>query len=423
MTIRERFKQSIKCGTGEAYFILRDNPTTDFSKYITKAALSNLAYDGQAEGDRAQYIAGLIDLADKKEKIIKAIVKALDTEEEDTWSLDQLFELAAIFAKRGNNKARKAIYKRYHRKVIPGSVWCGQEAIIKLDGIEGLKHIAAKRGQDPEDWEDSLFVDMFQEENPTIDVYGELENASKDNPYIRKYIDTIRKHKFTPLGKPQRPKYDYQTVKGRIEAKLMVPIHPYGIRQLSRAEILKLADDFLQENDADKQEKYLRIFSLTKYPYDYHPILQIAQRPDSRKNQLIKYACEALQYFKAPDIRQFAISKLSRTNNPVDYLHLLLSNYEKGDYKLLSKIASKYKNEEVIHSLAWGYIDIYKANRTTECQEPLEILYRKLNCGNHRKELIEVLHANNVLTERILQEIEFDSYDEIRELFRKIKTG
>jgi hypothetical protein len=426
LSSKKRFKQSIKCGTGEAYFILRDNPAIDFSKDITKAALSILAYDGQCEGHRAEYIAGLISLTDTKENIIDTIIKAL-AGEENIWALDQLFELAVIYAKQGNNKAKQAIYKRYHRKTILSSEWCGQNAIIKLDGMEGLKVIAAKRGQallqDSEDWEDSWFVDDFQKENPTINVYAELESASKENPSIKKYLDVIRQHKFTQESRCQRPKYDYQVVKGNIEAKRMIPAPPAAIRELSESDIKKLADDFLQEIDPDKQERYLRVFARIQYPYDYHPILQIARKPNSRKNRLVEFACKTLQYFSAPDIRQFAIDKLNRTNAPADYLYLLVSNYEEGDYKLLSRIASTYKNEDVIHSLIWGYVAIYKANKTEECQEPLEILYEKLNCALHRIQLIETLHANNALSERIVKEIEFDSYEATRELFQKIRNG
>ncbi len=198
MNIRQQLKQSIKCGTGKAYFIVQDNPTIDFYKDITKAALTNFAHDPQVEGDRAHYAAQLINLSNKKEKIIECVLQTLATERQDTWVLDQLFELATIFAKNGDKKARQAIYKRYHKKVINGSEWCGQDAIVEIDGIEGLKFIAKIRGKalikNPDDWEDSFFVDHFQKENPKIKVYEELEKASKNNSHIKNYLSTIKKH-------------------------------------------------------------------------------------------------------------------------------------------------------------------------------------------------------------------------------------
>ena len=425
MNIRQQFRQSIRCGTGKAHFILRDNPTIDFSKDIIKAALTNLAFDAQAEGDRAYYVACLINLSNKKAEIVAHILDALATEQEDAWALDQLFELAAIFAKEGNKKARQAIYKRYHKHVISGSAWCGEDAIVELDGIEGLKYIAETRGKalinDPDDWEDGFFVDGFQEENPELKVYDELENAAEDNPYIRKYLDAIAECKRLRSERPRRPKYNYQTVTENIENKKVVPLPLVGVKELTKTDIRRLADDFLKVTDPLKQEKYLRIFARTRYPYDYQPILQIAKGRYSRDNRRVEFACEALQYFQAKDIRQFAIEKLDKINKPADYLYLLVANYKRGDYKLLTKTAAKYKDEDIIHSLVWGYIDIYKANSTQECKQPLELIYEKLTCGLHRYDIVEILYKNGVLSDRILREIEFDSYDEIRDLHKRIK--
>jgi len=44
----------MKCGTGEAYLIAKENPTIDFSRYIIKGALKNYEYDGQSKPSRAQ---------------------------------------------------------------------------------------------------------------------------------------------------------------------------------------------------------------------------------------------------------------------------------------------------------------------------------------------------------------------------------
>ena len=83
----------------------------------------------------------------KKNRIVPSVLVALGQERQDTWALVQLFDLAAIFAKEGNKEARKAIYKRYYKKVIEGSEWCGEDAIVELDGLEGLKYIAEIRGK------------------------------------------------------------------------------------------------------------------------------------------------------------------------------------------------------------------------------------------------------------------------------------
>jgi hypothetical protein len=190
-TLRQRFKSAIKRGTGEAHLLMKANPDVDFSKDIITAALTNFSYDNQFEGSRADYVFELIQLSGKKEKIRQAILKGLATERKDTWSLDQLFAITTLFAKQGDKEAKKAIYKRFYKKTIRGYRWAGEQAIIELDGLEGLKYIAAIKGKilqhDPEEWEDGGTVDWFQRENPTIKVYQELEKTGKNNEYIKIY--------------------------------------------------------------------------------------------------------------------------------------------------------------------------------------------------------------------------------------------
>lgn len=263
-------------------------------------------------------------------------------------------------------------------------------------------------------WEDSFFVDYFLENNPEIDVYGELKKLAENNEFIKKYLETIEKRKFS-VYKPTKTKYDYQYVKDRFNNKYL-GIGPRVFERLSKKDLKKLADDFLKEDKRSRQEKYLRIFSNVKFPYNYQPILNLAKAENSRKDRLTEFAVEALQFFKGDDIRQFAIEKLSTTKTPEIYTSLLIGNYKNGDWKLLKSFAEKTKNNDVIHSLASSYIDIYEANLTKECKEPLEAIYDKLTCGLHRISLVKILIENNVLSEKIRNEIEFDSEEGVRKL-------
>lgn len=104
-------------------------------------------------------------------------------------------------------------------------------------------------------------------------------------------------------------------------------------------------------------------------------------------------------------------------------MNLLVSNYENGDHKLLTEIASRSDDFDFIHSIVFGFIDIYEANSTKDCKEPLEVIYNKMNCGIHRKDIIKILLDNNVLSDKIFAELEFDSYDTVRKIYRQNKNG
>ncbi len=423
--IKQRFKSSIRRGTGEAHLIIKSNPTVDFTADIIKASLKNYAYDGQSEGSRALYISQLISLSAKQDKIRNAILQGLATEQKDTWALVQLFELATIFAKNGDVEAKKAIYKRFFRKIIDGSDWCGYASIIELDGLAGLKYIATTIGKslerNIEDWQDSSIIQHFQTDNSSINAMQELEEASKENHFIKFYLDNVKR---TEDGREnyQRPvvSINYETVKERInDEKRRVPIHPFEAQRLTKKDIKKLADDFLKETNRQKREKYMRIFDRIKYPYQYSPILEIVKSKNEKNDRLVEYAAGALKHFSGNDIREFAIEILRKTKVPSDYLDLLVSNYKKGDSKLLTTIARNCKNEDDIHAIVYGFINIYKANKAKECKEPLEAVYEKLTCGIHRHDIVKILMDTKVLSKQIKAEIKYDSYEDTRKFSSK----
>ena len=425
MTIRQKFKSAVKRGTGETHLIMMANPKMDFSSDIAKAALTNYAYDSQSEGSRSDYVFELIELSNQKEKIKKIILDKLQNEKEDTWALDQLFDIAALFAKQGDKEAKNAIYKRFYKKRIEGSEWVGQDAILEIDGLDGLKYIAETKGRviakDPEEWEDSFMVNFFQEDNPEIKVYEELEKAAINNKYIRLYLDTIKKNKFKRAER-KKPIYNYQTINDRIEKNVIVPLPPVYAKDLSNSDIEKLAHDFSKSKTRAKQEKYLRVFDRVKYPFDYKDLLTQAKRPYSSKDRLVEYAVNSLRYFTNQEIREFAIEKLNgNVSRPDIYTNLLIGNYQNGDSELLTKIVNKARTDYQIHDLVFSYVDIYQANKTSDCKDPLLALYYKLTCGLHREDIVRIMIENKVLPDSIREEIKYDSLDSTRELIKENK--
>lgn len=96
----------------------------------------------------------------------------------------------------------------------------------------------------------------------------------------------------------------------------------------------------------------------------------------------------------------------------------MVSNYKSGDFKILSEIANKTNNEHKIEQLAGIYTEIFKPNKTKECKEPLEILYNKMNCAIHRNGIVKILIENKIISDKIKNEIKFDSDLETRKLIK-----
>ena len=187
-------------------------------------------------------------------------------------------------------------------------------------------------------------------------------------------------------------------------------------RNLTGEEINQVAKRLIDETNKSNIEKLLDIFDFHKFPYDSQIILDFAKQKRTSKNRIVENAIDALKHLKSKSIRNFVMDKIQNAKNPFDYLEILVSNYKGGDFKVLSGIANKTNNEHKIEQLAKIYTDIYKANNTKECKEPLEILYNKMNCAIHRNGIVEILIENKVLSDKIKNEIKFDCDLETRKL-------
>ena len=406
--------------------LINDNPHIDFSNEIIKASLKNLSYDTQCES-RDEYVFGLIKQSAQKEKIKQTIFQALASGNFDDYNFYHLCNLVARFATEGEEEARKAIYKRYYSDPFGFCQNCDEEVIVALDGMEGLKRIAETQGkallENSELYVTHWIATGLQEKNPQINVYEELANAAKENHYINIYYDAIVEDKEN-RPKWKREKYSYETITEAIEKNKSVRIAEKWKKEISKRDIRKLADDMLRQTERKRIASYLSIFRTIKWPYEYKNLLNYA-RLESMQNKkwrskkwdmLVERACDALSFFTGSDIRELALEKLKAIRVPCEYTSLLVKNYKKGDAKLLTDIIMRCKNDNEVHSIAVGVIEIYETNKTKECKKPLEVIYEKMNCGLHRKDIVKILIESKVLSNKIKQEIQFDSDEDTRKL-------
>ncbi|MGI4875122.1 MAG: hypothetical protein ACRYFX_28540 [Janthinobacterium lividum] len=410
-SIQSEFLHSVKLGTGRAYLLAKAHPEVDFSAAIIKAALRNFAYDGQAEGSRAQYVYDLYCLSSRPAAIRRAVLQELAREQEDTWALNQLFELALFFAKEGDATARKTLYKQFLRKPAARADWLGAYELIALDGLVGLIFIARKYGQalakDPNDWQDDDIIESFQKEHPAGDAWAELRQVAEQDADVHRYLQNVE------ATMAQQAAYEQPAVSTDLEVALQEPHQRHLFLRLMRNQetfdLQPLAERLLTEKNMNVRENLLFIFTLHPYPLDYHPILTIARQKPSRRNRITEYAVEALKHLQAPEIREFALQRLASTTQPALYTDILVSNYQPGDAALLTAVVARFHAAHIIESLAVSYIEIYRANPTPECAAPLLALYQKMTCSIHRTDVVELLIANNVLPPWLNDELPFDS--------------
>ncbi|WP_316806519.1 hypothetical protein [Pedobacter agri] len=416
--IKRQFLNSLKRGTGEAYLLLKSNPNIDFSNHIIKGVLNIYAYDGQCESDRAKYIFDIISISKQKDKIRKAVLQGLATEQNDTWNLTHLFAIAKLYAQQNDTEVKQAIYDRFLNNPIEGSDWVGAYEILELDGLNGLFYVAEKFGkhieQNPDDWQDDWIIKRFQEENKKIKVSEQLKKKAKTNKFIHIYLDNIKRTKTSQENHRTKPTKYKDIIDEVLNSKPFISF--IRKRNLTDEEINQVAKRLIDETDKSNIERLLDVFDFYKFPYGSQIILNFAKQKRTSKNRIVENAIDALKHLKSKEIRNFALDKIQNTKNPIDYFEILVSNYKSGDIKLLSAIAKKTNDKHKIEQLAGIYSEIYKANKTKECTEPLEILYNKMNCAIHRKGIVEILIENKVLSDKIKREIKFDCDLQTRKL-------
>lgn len=415
--IINKFKNSLKRGTGEAILILKENPELDFSDLIINASIKNFAYDPQIEGSREDYLFELIQLSPKKNKIIDILLKNLSDFRNEDWGIFQLFKIAKLFAKNGDIKARNTIYQRYKKNLEADFCNIDTYVLIDLDGFEGFKFIAEIQGMilnkyNVNDYSGDYIFYYAKDLFPDIDFEDKLKKEAEKNKYIKLFLNEIEKYRKN--NKPyKRKKYTYNSVKKLIEENKIIPM--FIGNNLKHKELIKIAFDLKEERDEKNIIKYLRIFSQVKYPLEVKNLYNFLEHDNK---EIISSIIECLKYFNDLKIRNFALNKLNDKNFDEDYLELLIENFTEDDSKLITKLLKSIRNKDKFHSLGLSVLDIYKKNKTNTCIEALKVIYNKGQCGFCRLHAIEIMIENKVLPEYIKQEGIFDSNIEIRELIK-----
>jgi hypothetical protein len=414
--IKRLFLNSLKRGTGEAYLIALANPDIDFTDQIIKGVLNIYAYDGQCEINRARYILDLIDLSNQNEKIRKAVLSGLVSEQKNTWNLTHVFAIAKLYAEKGDDEVKQAMYRRYGAEVIDGSDWVGETEILELDGLSGLYHISETVGKslanDPSKWTDDSLIRQFDELYPSQDALAKLDLVATQNEHIRIYVEHVRRYQLNEAKDSSLDRNSESILDWILTRTDLIPYRTR--RNISIDNLIAIAKLLVLETRKAKLERLLDIFELNKFPLDPHIILSFAQ--NHKDKGIARKATRALKHLKSDEIRQFAIDGIRRNKNPFDFIEIFVSNYSSGDEALLSEFANKTNNLDQVEQLAYIYTKIFEAYKTPECRVPLEILYSKSNCALHRHIIIKILIENNVLSDALRNEIRFDCDLDTRKL-------
>jgi hypothetical protein len=110
------FRRVVRRGLGRAVLYLRQHDPAPYRAAIRDLALHWQGYDRQIEGSRAAYLTELIDCSDAPHVIHDEVIAAITSAEDDDDGL-HLLELGVLLARRGDDRARHAMYQRYQELI------------------------------------------------------------------------------------------------------------------------------------------------------------------------------------------------------------------------------------------------------------------------------------------------------------------
>lgn len=417
--VHRAFRRALRAGIGRAFRLQHEHPELDFGLELLRACARPQAYDPQVEGHRAEYLARLIDASRRPAWIRARVRDALLAEHEDCWALDQLYALAAIDARRGDGAAREALLARFRAGASAGCGSWGIEALLEVEGLAGLELAAQVRGAALAADEDDSLLQQARARFAGVDVEAHLRALAASDEPIRAYLERVDAHRERLRERPRRVErpFDYAEVRRWIDRGRSVPGVQRLLEQLDEADLARLADDLERESVPDRQRSLLRLFTVRRYPRDPAALLRLATSLDARDERRF-FALRALRFFEDPRVRRLALEAFEHDARPEEHVILLLSNYAPGDAERLTELLARSRRPGVVHLVVTDLVEVLRGHADETCRALLLQAYEVGSCGTCRRDVLELLANHGGLIDWLIEEMEDDSFEAVRELAR-----
>lgn len=442
---REQFRNALRKGLGRAVLHARRHGLAGLEEDVLQACLRTQAYDPQCNAKRAEYLFFLIDLATDRDFFRKPILQALvaapsEASERnnwnDFWHADQLFDLALIFAKRGDEEARQRMYQRFDQQVAEDH-WLGEEQIIELDGIDGLVHMASvigdgwKRGVRRLD--EAFLLRGLAEHYGKEVVLSALIGAAETDPNVKAFLETAESG-WLDFGDPQTasvrvpPAFTLKSILARVETAATEYSGQYfHFGRIASEEDLELVfNRLLQETRPEQLMRYLWIFGRRSMPRLERRILELAEtpsqiiqpRPQGKPGPHLQIAAiMALAHLQDPAIRDLGIRLLLEQPHMVQWgvIDLFKKNYQAGDIKPIMTVLPT-EEVEAIHWAGHELTDLAEAQDLPELTGAMLWVYDRTPCSTCRQAAFTALVRWNRAPAEMLAEARWDCDAQTRQL-------
>jgi hypothetical protein len=453
----KNFIHDLRRGLGSAIVELKNNPDRDkYRAIVMRSCLKDIAYDTQVEGTKGFYLYTAVKTFADPEMFLERMAEKYS--EKLSWRLfKQLFDTLCCFARDGYQSADEALEKRYIelKNHLPSkSDFRGygereqlEDLMIRKlnNGFEAFKQcvndmgeMITKRGNN-----DCLWCDSFMgraEDKFGKEIYSFLKNAENDNAKVffqmyekpksgdggsngkllnidgfckdQPVLGEAKEERVTIgqlISRANKPSQD----SFRIEVARIRPLALKFARQANKDELKALARITVDESSDFIKTALLRVFSFADFPLDIGPLLPYAT---SDNEVLQEVVVEALSRIRDERIHALAI-RLFDDRQVENAIMLLEANFEIQDETLIRKhlLHSKRVRHDTVTSIA----NIYEKHKSNTCGDILLHMYKNAECSHCRYTIVETMINSEVMPENILEECQYDSYEDTRIIARE----
>ena len=416
---KKEFRKALLRGQGRCVLAVRSAPEK-YRSEVLWACGHKIAYDAQCEGTRAWYIDEIVRCYEDRTEFVAAASDALiQTPSDRDWKIFYFAELLGHFAADGDVRAAEtltqkydALYEMLMAQDRPEGI-CSEafdfEALcmVRATDIRSFLRIAgdvgrllrtrcgyeedfsALRGEEKASWRRALA--RRAETDPDLAAYQRSAGIE--------WTDT----------QPEKAENDERPPMPAQDRLSSIWLKKYGTPE----EKAHYARIYREAQTLEERRKALLKFLKCPYPDNPVPIIADADAADPA---LRECAWQALGQICHPDVRAFALERLSRT--PEYAIQPLLANYRPEDDALLTELVQRTPvDRREVHPWHGIQFDLLTADykHLKLPQTVLRHIYETTYCSNCRNRAVRRLGRQRQLSDEMLQECLWDSLDDTRQ--------
>jgi hypothetical protein len=416
------FAEYLFQGRGGAYLLIRQDGEDPYRGALLRACLYNPVYDSQCTGSRAGYLLAMLDLAGDTGWYEEQMLTAL-ADPDDEMDLDQLFDFALAFARRGSRRARQLMYERAAELASAGDI-DGASQLVELDGLDGFLWVARHFGEaiecDPELWFSDHLLRQLEGQLGAEPVHAMLARARAEQPFVDHYLRCVeRVQSKRHAAAQQRAKLivsPYSEIKAYLGTCSSLAVMERWGEQASDEDLARAAQQLFIETDPRWLEAHLQIFQRRRFPLPARLLIPFVWH---ERERVARRAIGALAQFQDAEIRALAFDLIAANRFVGAALELFERNYQAGDEQRFAELLERAADDDEVHSAGFGIIDIFKQNRTTAAANLLFTLYERGPCSLCRTRVVERLIEIDRVPNWLAMECQHDAEEDIRELINQ----